>query len=464
MTENRSEGGALDTAAQTLRRHVKGTVSLPGEDVYDTERAAWNLRIDAHPAVVVRAADADDVRTAVRTAREHSLPLAVQSTGHGTLRPSDGGVLVKTGALNSVDVDPVRRVARVGTGALWSDVIAAAAPHGLAPLSGTPSVGVTGYTLGGGIGWLSRRHGLASDSLLSAELVTADGEFTVASAEENPGLLWALRGGSGNFGVVTSMEIALYPVGPVFAGMSLYPADRAPEVFRRYTEWAAGEPDGFNTAVLLLQMPPLPMVPEPVRGKRVLAVRVFSEGSEEEARRELAPVLAAAGDPLLPGFGEMDFARAGVAITGPPPPPMAARQHFDHFRELPGDAVDAIVKEAGEGSDPAISAVELRHWGGAIARTDQHTGPAGHRDADFSVIVTAMFDGVQDRAQQEERVGELAALLRPYAHGGKFLNFLSDLSLTHAAFTPENHARLVEAKRRWDPDNFFRLNHNIAPH
>jgi FAD/FMN-containing dehydrogenase len=455
------------TAARRLRGVFTGDVHQPGDPRYDAARPAWNRRIDPRPAIVAEAAGRDDVWTAVLVAREHDLPLAVQATGHGTVTPADDGLLLKTARMASVRVDPYRGTARTGPGALWSDVIAAAQPYGLAPVSGTPSIGVTGYTLGGGAGWLSRMYGFAADNLLSAEMVTADGEIVTADADRHPDLFWALRGGSGNFGVVTALEFRLHPVDHVYAGVSLYPLDRAADVLQRYRDWAAREPDRLNTSVTLLRMPATPQVPEPMRGRRLLAVRVFYAGRYEDADQHLGPLLAAAGPPLQDGFNAMTFAEAGQAIAGPPPAPIAAVQHIDLFQDLPDAVLDTLLDaiEPGPDSPPsAVSAIEVRHWGGAMARPTPDSGPAGHRDVPFSVLATAIDpDPARHDSPIDNAVTDLATRLRPHATGGSFLNFLTDPARTATAFTETNYRRLREAKKTWDPDNVFHLNHNIPP-
>ncbi|MEV5711086.1 FAD-binding oxidoreductase [Actinoallomurus sp. NPDC052274] len=453
--------------ARTLRDTFAGPVHLPGDAAYDATRSGWNLRIEHRPLVVAEATGPGDVRAAVIAARESGLPLTVQATGHGTHAPADG-LLLTTGRMADVRVDPYRCVARVGPGARWSDVIAAAAPFGLAPLSGTPFVGVTGYTLGGGTGWLSRKHGYAADSVVTAELVTADGEHVTADAEHHADLFWALRGGGGNFGVVTALELRLHAVGRVYAGLSLYDAGNAAETLARYREWAAGEPDELNTAVMLMRMPDVPAVPEPVRGRPVLAVRVFHLGGYEEAERRLGPLLEAAGAPLVDGFRAMTFAEAGTALAGASSPPMAVRQHLDLFRDLP-DAVLGTLPDAAFGDAPG-PAVEVRHWGGAMARPAPDAGPVGHRDVPFSVIATAPYGpggtGYGDagvRARVDASVDDLARRLRPYATGGSFLNFLTDPTRTRDAYTPEDHAGLCRVKQTWDPDDVFRPGHHVLP-
>ena len=443
------------TDVSALRERVAGRVLAPGDDGYDNTRMPWQRRHDPRPAVIIDARGVPDVVAAIRFAREHDLPLAVQATGHGTVRPADDGVLLKTGALASVEVDPAGRTARVGAGALWGDVIAAAAPYGLAPLSGSsPTVGVVGYTLGGGTGWLSRAYGYAADSVVRAELVTADG--SLVSAEEHPDLLWALRGGGGNFGVVTALEFRLYPVSDVYAGMAMFDADRAAAAMAVYREWALDEPDASNTALVVAQMPPVPQVPEPVRGKRVLMLRAFYLGTAEEAEALLAPLRDAAGPPLLDGLRATPFADAAAMM--PPPPPSVSVMAFDLFRTVPDEVIAAAVE-----ADGAIAGVELRHWGGAMSRPDGPAGPIGHRDVPFSVVAAAQSPDPSATDGLVAAADAFTARVRPHATGGSFINFLGDPDRIADAYTPDDYRRLTEVKAAWDPDNLFRANHNIPP-
>jgi FAD/FMN-containing dehydrogenase len=412
-------------AQRDLRRAFRGQVHLPGSDTYDAERATWSKRIDPRPAIVAEALTPADVRTAVLTAQVHDLPFAVQATGHGTLVPSDGGLLLKTSQMAEVLVDPERQTARVGPGACWGDVIAAAAPLGLAPISGSSlSVGVTGYTLGGGFGWLSRQHGFAADSLLRVDVVTADGRLVTATADRNADLFWAVRGGGANFGVVTALEFRLYPVARVYAGTALFPVERAAETLARYRDWAGSQPDALNASVVVTQ--------------DALAIRGLYAGSAEDPRRALRPLFAAAGPPVADDWRVMDFADTG-SIGGTAP------RQFDLFEHLPDEVIAAVV-EAARGE---ANAVEVRHWGGAIAQPGPDAGPTGHRDLPFSITV----DGPPESADG----------LALYATGDSFLNFLGDPGRTHTAYTAANWERLRELKRVFDPDNVFGLSHNIAP-
>ncbi|RVX41740.1 FAD/FMN-containing dehydrogenase [Nonomuraea polychroma] len=409
-----------------------GAVHRPGQDGYDELRRSLNPTVDARPALVAEAYGVADVRAALLTARAHGVPFAVQSTGHGTHAACDGGVLVRTSPMASVLVDPVRRVARVGPGARWSAVLAAAAPFGLAPLSGSaPSVGVTGYTLGGGLGWLARKHGFAADSVVRAEVLLADGRHVTASSSSHPELFWALRGGGGGFGVVTSLEFRLYPVSRVYAGFAYFPIEAAAGLVHAYRSWIDDAPDEISTAVVLKRMP----AGGPLPGRHVAMLKVMHAGEAAEARRLLAPLWRAAGPALLDETRAMAYADA--AMGGTP------NRHMDMFDTVPGEVADILVRAA-----ETAQTVEIRHWGGAMGRPGPDAGPVSHRSTKLSVIVDTPVPG-------------LAEELRPYANGGTFLNFLSDPRRTADAYGAADYRRLRDVKRAYDPDGFFRVGHVV---
>lgn len=433
--------GAEHPTMSALCGLFTGAIYLPGDAGYDEQRRSLNA-IDPRPAVVLEACRGADVRAAVVAARELDLPFAVQATGHGTHVPADGGILLKTSALAAVLVDPARRIARVGPGARWGDVLTAAAPFGLAPLSGSAtSVGVTGYTLGGGVGWLARKYGFAADSVLRAEVVTADGRLVAASREHNPELFWALRGGGANFGVVTALEFRLYPVARVYAGALYFPIEAAAETMARYQDWVETVPDELSTAILLREMPDSPEIPQPIRGRRVLTVKAMYAGAPAPAERLLQPLRSIAGPTLVDELRPIRYADAAMGGT--------AARHLDLYRRLPDTVLDSLVS-AYTKPGSTIANIEIRHWGGAMARPAADAGPVGHRSAPFSVIV----DG---------RDAELMERLRPHGIGGSFLNFLADPARTASAYTAANYRKLREVKAQYDPDNFFRVNHNIPP-
>jgi FAD/FMN-containing dehydrogenase len=391
------------TIERELHRTFRGPVYLPGDQAYNTARATWSGALDQRPAVVAEALGAADVQAAVAAARRHDLPFAVQATGHGTHVACDGGVLLKTSLMGEVLVDPDRRVAHVGPGARVGDVVAAAAPFGLAPVAGsTATVGIAGFTLGGGYGPLARLHGFAADNLLRADVVTAEGDRVTATADRHPDLFWALRGGAGNFGVVTGMEIRLHPVARVFAATAHFDLERAAETLAFYRVWAPTQPHALSTSIVLTS--------------DTLAIRAHAHG--EDAARALRPLCDVAGPRLA--------LEESVGGTAP--------RHFHLLRDLP------------EIGATTANAVEVRYWGGAMAGSDS---PVGHRDAPFSITV----DGSD----------EAGAPFARHATGGSFLNFLHDTSRTQTAYTAANYAQLQDVKRAYDPDNVFALGHNIAP-
>ncbi|HEX2128863.1 MAG TPA: FAD-binding oxidoreductase [Solirubrobacterales bacterium] len=442
LTDHLLAEPAAPAAIRRLTATFAGELYLPGDLEYDVLRRPLNPAVDPHPAAVAVAANATDVRAAVTAARRYDVPFAVQATGHGTHVGVDGGILLNTSRLAGVHVDPQRRVARVGAGARWGHVLAAAAPYGLAPLAGSaPSVGVVGFTLGGGVGWLSRRYGYAADSVIAAELVTADGQRVRATAGENPDLHWAIRGGGPNFGVVTALEFRLYPVDDVYGGVSYFAADRAVQTLARYREWIATIPDELSTALVVTQLPDADGVPAELRGRKFIAIKALYAGDAGAGRRLLEPLRQIAGPAVVDGYRAQPFSR--LAMGGTPP------RQLELVRKLDDVSIDAIVGAVGDPHSP-VSAVEVRHWGGAIAAAGPDAGPIGHRDVPFSVIADARDDA-------------LVEALRPAATGGSFLNFLGDTARTATAYTPADLRCLAGVKAMWDRDNFFRAGHNIPP-
>jgi FAD/FMN-containing dehydrogenase len=373
--------------------------------------------------MIVNATTPADVRDAVLTAREADLPFAVYATGHGGPVPDGDVVVARIDGMGGVLVDPDRRTAWVGPGTRWADVIAAAAPFGLAPLSGTsPTVGVIGYALGGGMGWLSRRYGFAADSVVRADIVTADGESRTVSADCEPDLFWAVRGGGANFGAVTGLEFRLYPVSTVHAGVATFSLDRAADVLAWYRDSAAGLPDELTANIVL--------------SKDSLAIRGMYAGGAEDARRALAPLWRVAGTPLTDGWRTMPYTESGT-VGGTAP------RQFHTLNDLP----DTVITAAIDAAHGDANAVEVRYWGGALARPDADAGPIGHRDVPFSIVVDGPADPV----------------IAAHATGGAFLNWLHDPSRTHTAYTAADYARLRAVKAAYDPTNLFGLAKNIPP-
>jgi FAD/FMN-containing dehydrogenase len=435
----------------------------PGEERWDSARAAWNLAIDQRPALVAQPGDTDGVAAVVNFARENGLRVAVQAEGHGAgaLAPlGEDTLLLKTGRLTGADIDVENRRARVRAAAKWRDVSALASPQGLAPLAGSSAeVGVVGYTLGGGQGWLSRKHGLACNGVLAAEVVTADGEVVRASRESEPDLFWALRGGGGSFGAVTALEFELYPADELYAGMFAWPWERTAEVLHAWRECVSGAPDELSTSARIFQVPPLPDIPEPVRGRQLVVIEAAYLGAEGGPEGELLQALRDLG-PELDTFAAVPPAALGQLHMDPedPVPFAAGGQMLD---DLPPAAIDAVVEAAGPGSSSPLLSFELRQLGGALAVAPPDAGALATLDQPFLTFGVGML---MDPAAAEPINGQLdrvADALRQWDSGVRLANFVDVPMDVSECYPAETFDRLQEVKRRYDPDDLFRANHPI---
>jgi FAD/FMN-containing dehydrogenase len=464
MMETIIQGSTLET----LRAGLRGTAYAPGEEGYEEASRAWNLNAHQRPALVVVAQGASDVMTAVRFAREGGMGVGVMATGHGTGTECDGGVLINTSRMRGVRVDPVARTARVEAGALWKDVIPEGQAHGLAGLVGSSSnVGVVGYTMGGGFGWLGRKYGLNAAGVREADVLTAEGKLLRVSAEEHEDLFWGLKGGGGNFGIVTSLVFDLYPLTSVYGGNVFYPVEKADEVLARYASWSADLSDETTTGIAFLNIPPLPFLPEPLRGKSVITVRGCYSGESPEAGEELfRPVREGLGEPIMDTFGVMPYA-AMDAISMDPVDPMGAVQYSELLQDLTPEAIDTLIEVAGAGSGSPLIMLELRQLGRSLASAPEDLNPMGSGDAKFimncigATFTPEMMEGVR------AHLARVAEATRPYQTGDTYINFMeldyASADRVRAAFPPEDFERLVALKDRYDPENVFRFNRNIAP-
>ena len=453
---------------ETLRAGLRGTAYAPGEEGYEEASRAWNLNANQRPALVVVAEGPSDVMTAVRFAREGGMGVGVMATGHGTGIECDGGVLINTSSMRGVRVDPVARTARVEAGALWKDVILEGQAHGLAGLVGSSSnVGVVGYTMGGGFGWLGRKYGFNAAGVREADVVTAEGRLLRVSAEENEDLFWGLKGGGGNFGIVTSLVFDLYPLTSMYGGNVFYPVEKADEVLDRYASWSAGLSDETTTGVAFLNIPPLPFLPEPLRGKSVITVRGCYSGESPEAGEELfRPVREGLGEPIMDTFGVMPYA-AMDAISMDPVDPIGAVQYSELLQDLTPEVIDTLIEVAGTGSGSPLIVLELRQLGGALSGTPEDLNPMGSGEARFimnaigATFTPEMMEGVK------AHMARVADATRPYQTGDTYINFMeldyASAERVKAAFPPEDFERLVALKDRYDPQNVFHFNRNIAP-
>ena len=431
-----------------LRAAIAGEVVVPGDDDYDEARQAWNLAVDQRPAAVVLAESSADVAQAVRFARARGMRIAPQGTGHGAepLEPLDGALLLKTARMRRVDIDPATRTARAEAGALWQDVTVPAGWHGLAALAGTsPDVGVTGYTLGGGIGWLARRYGLAANSVTAAEVVTADGRLTRADAGHEPDLFWAVRGGGGSAGVVTALEMTLYPVRELYAGALLFPLYRAAEVLRAWREWTDTVPDEVTSVGRLLRVPPLPEVPEPLRGRDFALVEAACLASAAEAAEMIRPLRALG--PQIDTFAMMPAPALG-RLHMDPARPVPAQGDGAFLADAPAAAIDAVAALA---DDTSLATVEIRHLGGALARAASGGGAQPSVDAKYAMFAAGftptpeLADAVRAHAQAAKEA------LAPWHASYDYYNFAETPAPAAAVLPPASHRRLQEIKAARDP-------------
>ena len=446
----------------SLRDRMSGRVSAPGDLDWDEARQAWNLALDQRPAAVAIPHSVDDVIAIVDFANERDLRVTAQGTGHnaGAYDTLADTILVKTQEMRGVEIDAEARVACVAAGALWIEVTEPASALGLAPLAGSsPDVGVVGYTLGGGASWLGRKYGLASNSVLAIELVTADGELVRADAEHHADLFWALRGGGGNYGVVTHMEVRLYPLTEVYAGMMFWPWERSAEILMAWSAWTRTAPDEVTTSARLMQIPPLPDLPEFLRGRALVVIDGAFIGDE------------AAGAALLQPLRDLGPEMDTFAMV---PPVALSRIHMDPEGPTPGvggggqilgaltdEAVDAIVAAAGPGSGSALLLAELRHVGGALGRAPEGHGALARFEGEYMLFGAGVAVSPEIVVAIRGSIARLIEAIAPWDIGAAYLNFTEE-SVDPAKFYDAGaYARLRRVKAEVDPEGRFRGNHDI---
>jgi FAD/FMN-containing dehydrogenase len=433
---------------------------------YDDARVVFNAMFDRRPGVIARATSESDVVTALRFAQQAGLTVAVRGGGHSVAGYSaiDGGLLLDLRPMQGIQVDPERRRVLVQPGVTWGELDRATQEHGLATTGGRmTTTGVSGFTLGSGSGWLERLHGLACDNLLSARVVTADGRVLRASATEHADLFWGLRGGGGNFGVVTEFELRLHPVGPVvYGGVMIHPRDRAPEVCRALRDLMRDAPRELAAGVILMHAPPAPFVPSELQGRPAVAVMAAYFGSVDEGAQVLAPLRALGGAPV-DIIGPLSYVQL-QALTDPGNPPGRRNYwHSDLLDDLPDDAIDALVACAATATSTA-SVVILSPLGGAVADVPEEATPIGGRSARWYYHCYAIWTDEDDH-RHVEWARATGRVMRPWTRAGMALNFYTDVddARIRSAFGAEKYRRLVALKDEYDPGNHFRLNQNISP-
>jgi FAD/FMN-containing dehydrogenase len=458
-----------ETAAPTTFElpGFRGQLIRPDDPGYDEARSVFNAMIDRRPALIARCANAGDVAAAVNLAREKQLPISVYGGGHGVTGSAvcDAGVCVDLRGMKRVEVDPEASTARVEGGAVWSEVDAATQEHGLAVTGGrVGTTGVAGLALGSGSGWLERKLGFTCDNLIAAEVVTADGSQVVASEHENSDLFWGLRGGGGNFGVVTAFHFRLHEVGPiVLGGMLMYPAEMAGELTRHFRDFMADAPDEVGAAIAYISAPPLDFVPEPVRGQPVAGVVICYAGDVEEGEEAIRP-LREFGPPALDMVQPMPYVALQGLLEPGNPKGMSNYWSADFLAELPDEAVDVLVSKATRPVSP-MTQIILMPGGGALSRVDDDATAFGQRNAPFNIHYLSMWPDPADAEANIAYTRDIAGAMKRWTTGRAYLNFLGDegIGRVEAAFGTAKYRRLQALKDKWDPANLFRHNQNIPP-
>jgi FAD/FMN-containing dehydrogenase len=452
-------------ALDELRFRLGGALHEPGAPEYDDARTLFNSMIVRRPALVARCAAPDDVVAALAFARDHELEVTVRAGGHSVAGVSlnDGGLVLDVRSMDEIEVDAERRVARVGGGTTWSQVDAATQAHGLATTGGRVSTtGVAGLTLGGGSGWLERKHGLTVDNVLAVELVTADGRIARASDDENPDLFWALRGGGGNFGVVTAIEFRLHPVGPeVFGGLVLHPAENGRELLRLWRDVMRDAPDELSLAFAYLGAPDEPDIPEELRGRPAAIVAGMYAGPAEEGAEALAAIREF-GPPAADFFAPMPYSEFQCSIDDPP----GMRNYWtaEYLDDLPDEALDRIATR-GEDKPVPFGQVFLVAWGGAVARVPDGATPLAGRDAAFIVHPLVLWEDADDDDAAIAWGRGFRDDLAEFSTGETYTNFIGEEgdARVRSAYGSRNAERLARIKAEWDPDDVFRGVGHVRP-
>jgi FAD/FMN-containing dehydrogenase len=448
---------------ETLKSMIAGPVFLAGDDGYDEARQAWHLAADQRPAIVVFAESVVDIVRALRFARSQGMRVAPQSTGHGalSLEPLDGAMLLKTSRMRQVDIYPATRTARAEAGAEWEDVTVPAGEYGLAALAGTsPNVGVIGYTLGGGIGWLARRYGLAANSVTAVEIVTPDGRLVRADADHEPDLFWAVRGGGGSVGVVSALEMMLYPVPQFYAGALFFPIERASEVLNTWRRWTDTVPDGLTSLGRILRLPPVPEVPQFLRGRAFVLVEAAYLGDAQAGADMLRPLRTLG--PELDTFATI-AAPALAQLNMDPEQPIAGVGDGAFLADFPAGAIDTLLTLVGPDADTPLATIEIRHLGGALSRQAAGGGAQPTIDARYAMFALGFAPTPTQAETARSSVRALKNALTAWHADYDYYNFVetpaeADVVLPHAS-----HERLRRIKATYDPDQTIISAHPVQP-
>jgi FAD/FMN-containing dehydrogenase len=466
-TERRRDVALDDAAVAGLARHFRGELIRPGDAPYDPARRVWNGAIDRYPALIARCSGAADVLAAVRFARERELVVAVRGGGHNVAGTAvcDDGVVIDLSPMKGMWVDPGARTARAQSGLLWGEFDHETQRFGLATPGGIVThTGIAGLTLGGGLGWLMRRYGLTCDNLLAADVVTADGELMRASAEENADLFWGLRGGGGNFGIVTSFDYRLHPVGPtVLAGVILHPAARAREVLDFYRHYIASAPDELMTIVVLRMAPPAPFLPVEIHGQPVVIIAVCHAGRVEDGERAIAP-LRRFGEPLVDLIQPTSYTSHQAMLDASVPHGLGYYWKSEYLPAFSDALITTLTEHAWRVATPS-SYTALFHLGGAVGREDPDGSAFEDRRATHAMTIDGVWSEPAASGACIAWARDFWEAVRPHSTGRVYVNFLGEegQDRVRTAYGEVKYERLRALKRKYDPTNFFRRNQNVVP-
>ncbi|HET8593020.1 MAG TPA: FAD-binding oxidoreductase [Solirubrobacterales bacterium] len=442
---------------------IAGRVVLPSDYDWDEVRQGQNLAVDMHPEAVAYPESADDVSKVVRFAREQGLKVTGQSTGHGSpaLPPLDGTILIKTDRMREVSIESGTHTARVAAGVRAPELGIEAIKHGLCFLPGSsPTVGVTGYTLGGGLGWLARKHGFACNHVRAFEVVNADGQIRQVDSKTNPDLFWALRGGGGGYAIVTALHLELLPIPDVYAGVLIFPAELGAPAIRAYRDWTEKVPEELTSNLRFLRPPPLPTVPEPLRDKPLIVIGVCYIGSESDGEKLIKPIRKI-GDRILDTVATIPT--NGLSrIAMDPEDPVPSMGHHAVLRELPDEAIEAFVGAAGPDAGSPLLLADLRHAGGALGRPAEGGGALAKLDAAFVMNGIGVPMDPKMAPAIEEGLDRLIDAMKPWVGEGGYFNFADRPCDVSVILPDEICSRLAQVKRSWDPENVILANHSVS--
>lgn len=459
----------LDTTdLDNFSARIRGSLIYPDSPTYDEARAIWNSMIDKRPALIVRCAGAADVIEAVKFANQNNLLVAVRGGGHNVAGNAvcDDGLVIDLSGMKGVHVNPSRRTVRAQPGVTWRDLDHETQAFGLATPGGIVSdTGIAGLTLGGGFGWLSRKHGFTCDNLRSVDLVTANGELVTASETENFDLFWGVRGGGGNFGIVTSFEYDLHPVGPeVIGGVIIYPLDAARDVLQFYRKFTASAPNELGSMAVFRLAPAAPFIPEEMHGKPVIGIVICYAGDIEEGKRVVQP-LKDYGEPIVDAIKPKSYTEQNTMLDAGQPAGLQYYWKNEYLDQISDDAIDTCISYAACMTSPHTR-VALFHLGGTVQKIDEAAMAVSHRDAEYILAINTGWKNPEENTTQVQWTRDFWTAMQPFSVGGVYVNFLSEddgQDRVKAAYGDAKYARLVQLKNKYDPNNVFQMNQNILP-